>query len=757
MFFVLPGVVLKANAASVTDPGTGLIFNTSTATITGYKGSPTDLIVPQTISGIRVSNIGSSAFKNCASLIGVILPDNMSSIGTSAFQGCTNLTSISIGYGMSSINANAFDGCTKLANVSIFTSIQSIGNYAFQGCTSLTGITLPNSVTTIGTGAFKSCNKLVGIIIPTNVTGIAGSAFQYCTSLTSITIPSSVTSIGTLAFNGIVGLTIRGNAGSYAQTYATNNSITFSNISNNITVTLSKNGTNFVVNIKDYTVGHKYQIWSYQKITSDILLDKTSDISANQWILSRAYSLSTEADTVETDGSISFNIDSFISPDINYTIDVRTLDENNNYLGDNMDTYTPAEIHEVKINKVLIDGNSNNGQVSKEIKTSASISFSVISNDVAGTAYAATIMQDGRNIATAGAENKFSWNISTEKPGKYTVKITASNGTSADDKTITINLFTQTAPLYYGTIRAVNVSGANDGNKFNITINPTIASGQEFYYTIGEPGLAPFALSTVTTPGTSFVKSLDFDNYGIYNVFGYVKRTGINGYDDGFVRTVENKRSNNLSMKLTSNIDSAGTLSTINILKGEEVSFSAEATLGTLGQESIQYSYWRYDAKGFVLVKGWNSSNDFDWTPARVGEYTIQVRAKGPGSLSYEIAKSITVNVTDANEKIAQDVVITTNTAELSSNAISRTLLTIKANATASNGSDLLYKFYVSDDFLGTTQLQDYSSNQSCTWVPRKSGTYTISVLVKNRESFGKYDAIQSFTVIVKDKTAIIE
>ena len=73
----------------------------------------------------------------------------------------------------------------------------------------------------------------------------------------------------------------------------------------------------------------------------------------------------------------------------------------------------------------------------------------------------------------------------------------------------------------------------------------------------------------------------------------------------------------------------------------------------------------------------------------------------------------------------------------------------LKANATATNGDDLLYKFYVYDKDLRTRQLKGYSVDQHCVWKPRKPGVYTISVLVKNQVSFGKYDAIESFEITV--------
>ena len=68
------------------------------------------------------------------------------------------------------------------------------------------------------------------VTIPDSVTSIGNDAFSFCESLTSITIPDSVTSIGKdafLAFAACREVTIRGEAGSYAEKYAKKNNIPF--------------------------------------------------------------------------------------------------------------------------------------------------------------------------------------------------------------------------------------------------------------------------------------------------------------------------------------------------------------------------------------------------------------------------------------------------------------------------------------------------------------------------------------------------
>ncbi|MBP0970456.1 MAG: leucine-rich repeat protein, partial [Oscillospiraceae bacterium] len=106
-------------------------------------------------------------------------------------------------------------------------TVTEIGDYLFHGCTDLTSITIPDSVTRIGNHAFSDCTGLTSVTIPDGVTLINQCAFSGCTGLTSITIPESVTSISQSAFEDCNDLTIRGYAGSFAESFAKENNIPF--------------------------------------------------------------------------------------------------------------------------------------------------------------------------------------------------------------------------------------------------------------------------------------------------------------------------------------------------------------------------------------------------------------------------------------------------------------------------------------------------------------------------------------------------
>lgn len=125
------------------------------------------------------------------------------------------------------IGDRAFYNRDSLTSITIPDSVTVIGSEAFLACTSLTSITIPGSVTEIGRGAFYNCMNLTSITISNGVTKIGYDAFCYCDSLTSINIPDSVSEIGEEAFYNCYRLTIRASAGSTAERYAKENGIHF--------------------------------------------------------------------------------------------------------------------------------------------------------------------------------------------------------------------------------------------------------------------------------------------------------------------------------------------------------------------------------------------------------------------------------------------------------------------------------------------------------------------------------------------------
>ena len=202
-----------------------------------------------TLPNIR-KNIVAGMFEGCTSLEKIVLPETITAIRENAFKNCTSLKDITWSKAPTVIESNAFRNCSALTELAIPGTVKSIGDCAFLNCDALTTVTIPDSVTSIGkqvfydcdalttvklgsglteipASTFEHCDVLESLRIPRRVTTIGDNAFKDCVKLTSITIPRSVTKISSNAFSYPKILTIYGVAGTYAETFAKENSIKF--------------------------------------------------------------------------------------------------------------------------------------------------------------------------------------------------------------------------------------------------------------------------------------------------------------------------------------------------------------------------------------------------------------------------------------------------------------------------------------------------------------------------------------------------
>ena len=218
------------------------------ATITGYTGNGSVVVIPSTLDDATVTEIGNSAFSGCTTIKSITLPDTIKSIGNSAFYGCSSLKNLVLpetltfigcgviagtaiesitipknvktcgsryslnngGYGHDGALADCEtlqevvfeDGITVIpsyilashsytsyvSKVIIPDSVTSIGDYAFFKNVNLNLTSLPKRVETIGHGAFGGCTKIENMLLPDSITSIGTSAFFNCTGLKSVSM-----------------------------------------------------------------------------------------------------------------------------------------------------------------------------------------------------------------------------------------------------------------------------------------------------------------------------------------------------------------------------------------------------------------------------------------------------------------------------------------------------------------------------------------------------------------------------------------
>ena len=157
----------------------------NTINITGYTGSDTEVVIPESIDGKTVEQIGNgyskvTGFDNVNS---VILSNTVTTIGRLAFNGYTNLTNIDLKN-------------VELIDVSAFKE------------TGLTKITLPDTLKTIGGSAFSKCANLASdIIIPDSVTSMGSETFSECTNIKTVKFSKNCSIIPQRAFykSGLTG------------------------------------------------------------------------------------------------------------------------------------------------------------------------------------------------------------------------------------------------------------------------------------------------------------------------------------------------------------------------------------------------------------------------------------------------------------------------------------------------------------------------------------------------------------------------
>lgn len=179
----------------------------STATVTGFSGEAvTDLVIPESLGGYKVSAIGYRAFENCGVLESVSLPNGVSIIDSYAFRECALLKAIDLHEGITEIGDNTFSNCTSLTEVTFPSTLTRVGIYgAFSGCTNLTKVVFAEGTVKVADNACKSAPAITEVVIPDTVRTIGNNAFEKCVNLKTIDL-NKVETLGAYSFSECTGL-----------------------------------------------------------------------------------------------------------------------------------------------------------------------------------------------------------------------------------------------------------------------------------------------------------------------------------------------------------------------------------------------------------------------------------------------------------------------------------------------------------------------------------------------------------------------
>lgn len=518
---------------------------------------------------------------------------------------------------------------------------------------------------------------------------------------------------------------------------------------------------------------YTYQIWCYQYVVDEFTVNEGPN-----WVLAKAYSTAFNEDiSAVGNASYTFNYDG--SPFDRCKIFVRIKDLNGNvttYVNEySVATNTKIKINNVKINNII--------QVDHALVTAGSaVNISV---DAIGAQGVNTQTRYSYYINNTKIENyedvltsSINWLIpNTFQPGRYTLKVIAyqeGHYLDFDEKIIKLHIGNHSfaIPQLINSALEIPTITAGDNAFIRMFENNKGASDPDRTYSIqiSEYFRAPFY--TANQSNMHFL----FQYPGMYEIFATINNVNsLVSYSDGAVRRFTVARNSEQLLKPEvkladvtvehNSIDETFENIKNSVNVNDVVKFEATA-LNSSNTSLYEYAFFREDAKGYRMIKDWGNTVDngnfLEWTPTRPGTYTIQIRARlkefadnasNKNFVPFEDAKSYKFDVQGYSQIVsAINITNSGDYKDANGNYYANQPINISAVCSGTNLVDhnLIYNFQSYDDDMRGITIQDYSPENSCVWIPRKAGTYTITVFVRDRDSYGYYDKLerQTFTIV---------
>ena len=172
-----------------------------------YKGTETDLVIPEKIGAKTVTAIEEDAFSPstfrktpqqtaiCQQITSVQIPNTVTTIERDAFRD-SRITEITVPGSVETIEPGTFFRCGSLQKAVLCEGVKKIEAGAFCGCAQLSALELPDSLETLGSRAFSDCEKLTD---DSGFTIVKGTLYGYYGKEKGAAIPDHVTKVDPLS------------------------------------------------------------------------------------------------------------------------------------------------------------------------------------------------------------------------------------------------------------------------------------------------------------------------------------------------------------------------------------------------------------------------------------------------------------------------------------------------------------------------------------------------------------------------------
>ena len=215
-----------------------------TIELTKYNGSETNITLPTTINGKKVTRVGKYAFQFNRTLVSVTVPEGYTSLENHAFFCVYSLDVINLPSTLTHVGGSCFWGCKSLRKCHVPDSVTQFDDLVFSQCENLVDVVLPAGLEELPGYTFNKCTKMRKLIVADNVKFIRANAVTDCDSMHTLIIPAGtqlddysvglsqrMNSDNTFSYVPTPGLTIYGEPNSPAEAYAKKFNIPFKSMS----------------------------------------------------------------------------------------------------------------------------------------------------------------------------------------------------------------------------------------------------------------------------------------------------------------------------------------------------------------------------------------------------------------------------------------------------------------------------------------------------------------------------------------------